>query len=94
MVVFWLSTHDCQVPDPKSQTLEVEQQIWIFGITKSRISNGSWRSPNDDTGRFLPAQPITALDFRCDDEKKTLELGDILVLLCSWRLQDFKTAGH
>jgi hypothetical protein len=27
----WLSSHDCQVPTPTSQKLEVEQQIWIFG---------------------------------------------------------------
>ncbi len=28
---FWLSSHDCQVPTPTSQNIEVEQQIWIFG---------------------------------------------------------------
>ncbi len=28
---FWLSAHDCQVPTPTSQNLELEQQIWIFG---------------------------------------------------------------
>ncbi len=28
---FWLSAHNCQVPTPTSQNLELEQQIWIFG---------------------------------------------------------------
>ncbi len=28
---FWLSAHDCQVPTPTSQNLEVEQKILIFG---------------------------------------------------------------
>jgi hypothetical protein len=28
---FWLSAHNCQVPTPTSQNLEVEQQIQIFG---------------------------------------------------------------
>ncbi len=28
---FWLSDHDCQVPTPTSQNLELEQQIRIFG---------------------------------------------------------------
>ncbi len=28
---FWLSTHNCQVPTPTSQNLELEQQIRIFG---------------------------------------------------------------
>ncbi len=27
---FWLSAHDCQVPTPTSQNLEVEQKILIF----------------------------------------------------------------
>ncbi len=38
---FWLSARDCHVPTPASQNLEVGQQIWIFGITKSRIANVS-----------------------------------------------------
>jgi hypothetical protein len=36
---FWLPAHDCQVPTPASQNLKVEQQIRIFGITISRITN-------------------------------------------------------
>jgi hypothetical protein len=36
-----LSTHNCQVPTPTPQTLEIEQQIRIFGITKPRIANVS-----------------------------------------------------
>jgi hypothetical protein len=28
---FWLSAHNCRVPTPTSQNLELEQQIWIFG---------------------------------------------------------------
>ncbi len=28
---FWLSAHNCQVPTPTSQNLELEQQIQIFG---------------------------------------------------------------
>jgi hypothetical protein len=28
---FWLSAHDCQVPTPTSQNLEVDQKIRIFG---------------------------------------------------------------
>ncbi len=28
---FCLSAHDCQVPTPTSQNLELEQQIRIFG---------------------------------------------------------------
>ncbi len=28
---FWFSAHNCQVPTPTSQNLELEQQIWIFG---------------------------------------------------------------
>jgi hypothetical protein len=28
---FWLSARNCQVPTPTSQTLELEQQIQIFG---------------------------------------------------------------
>jgi hypothetical protein len=28
---FWLSAHNCQVPTPTSQNLELEQQIRIFG---------------------------------------------------------------
>jgi hypothetical protein len=27
---FWLSAHDCQVPAPTSQNLDLEQQIRIF----------------------------------------------------------------
>jgi hypothetical protein len=27
---FWLSAHDCQVPTPTSQNLDLEQQIRIF----------------------------------------------------------------
>jgi hypothetical protein len=27
---FWLSAHNCQVPTPTSQNLELDQQIWIF----------------------------------------------------------------
>jgi hypothetical protein len=38
-LTFWLTAHDCQVPTPTSQNLEVEQQIRIFGITISRIIN-------------------------------------------------------
>ncbi len=37
---------------------------------------------------------VLAVDFRCDDEKKILSWGDILVSLRSWRLQDSKNAGH
>jgi hypothetical protein len=29
--VFWLSAHNCQVPTPTSQNLEIEQQIRISG---------------------------------------------------------------
>jgi hypothetical protein len=29
---FWLSAHNCQIPTPTSQNLELEQQIWIFGV--------------------------------------------------------------
>ncbi len=28
---FCLSAHNCQVPTPTSQNLELEQQVWIFG---------------------------------------------------------------
>jgi hypothetical protein len=28
---FWLSAHNCQVPTPTSQNLELEQQIRVFG---------------------------------------------------------------
>ncbi len=28
---FWLSAHNCQVPTPTSQNLELEQHILIFG---------------------------------------------------------------
>jgi hypothetical protein len=28
---FWLSAHNCQVPTPTSQNLELEQKIRIFG---------------------------------------------------------------
>ncbi len=41
MVDFWLSAHDCQVPTLKSQNLEGEQQIWLLGITRSRIPKSS-----------------------------------------------------
>ncbi len=34
------------------------------------------------------------LDYRCDDDKKLLSWGDILVSLGSWRLQDSKNAGR
>jgi hypothetical protein len=27
---FWLSAHNCQIPTPTSQNLELEQQIRIF----------------------------------------------------------------
>jgi hypothetical protein len=27
---FWLSAHDCHVPTPTSQNLELKQQIWLF----------------------------------------------------------------
>jgi hypothetical protein len=38
----WFSAHDCQVQTPTSQNLEVEQQIWSFGIiATSRITNVS-----------------------------------------------------
>ncbi len=36
----WLSANDRQVPTPTSQNLEVEQRIWVFGITKYRVTNG------------------------------------------------------
>jgi hypothetical protein len=45
---FWLSAHNCQVPAPTSQNLELEQQIRIFwsrlthqllGRLKSTIPN-------------------------------------------------------
>ncbi len=42
---------------------------------------------------LLWCQPMVTIDYRCDDEKKKL-LGDILVSLRSWRLQDSKNAGH
>jgi hypothetical protein len=35
-----------------------------------------------------------SIDYRCDDEKKLLSWGNILVTLLSWRLQDSKNAGH
>jgi hypothetical protein len=28
---FWFSAHNCQVPTPTSQNLDIEQQIRIFG---------------------------------------------------------------
>ncbi len=28
---FWLSAHNCQVPTPTSQNLDLEQLIWVFG---------------------------------------------------------------
>jgi hypothetical protein len=34
------------------------------------------------------------IDYRCDEEKKLLNWGDILVRSHSWRLQDSKDAGH
>jgi hypothetical protein len=37
--LFWLSTHDCQVPAQTYPNVEVEQQIWIFEIFKSRNTN-------------------------------------------------------
>jgi hypothetical protein len=41
MAVFGCPPHNCQVPTPTSQNLEVAQQIWIFVTTKSRITNVS-----------------------------------------------------
>jgi hypothetical protein len=38
---FWLSAHGSQVLSPSSQNLEVEQQIQIFGILKSMITEAS-----------------------------------------------------
>jgi hypothetical protein len=35
---FWLSAHNCQVPTPISQNLEIEQQIWILKQTNSPIA--------------------------------------------------------
>jgi hypothetical protein len=34
---FRFSVHDCHVPTQTSQNLEAEQQILVYGITKSRI---------------------------------------------------------
>jgi hypothetical protein len=38
---FWLSAHDCQVPTPTSQNLELEQQMRIFraGLLKSCLGD-------------------------------------------------------
>ncbi len=41
---FWFSTHNCQVPTPTSQNVELEQKIRIFGAEllgrlKSTIPN-------------------------------------------------------
>ncbi len=35
---FRLSAHNCQVPTPTSQNLELEQKIRIFGATNSSIA--------------------------------------------------------
>jgi hypothetical protein len=34
------------------------------------------------------------IDYRCDNEKKILSWGNILILLRSWWLQGSKNAGH
>jgi hypothetical protein len=38
---FSSSAHDCQVPTPTSPNQAVEQQMCVFGITKSRNTNAS-----------------------------------------------------
>ncbi len=51
-----------------------------------------------DYSQFLELnsnQAVNSIDYWLDDEKKKLfSWVDILVYLCSWRLQDSKNAGH
>jgi hypothetical protein len=38
---FWMTACDYQISTQTSQNLDVEQQIWIFIVTKSRFTNVS-----------------------------------------------------